>query len=71
MEESNTVETKKECSIPKSEINILNNNNGGNKQKMSLFEDINNIINNINKEFHFGSIVKENLNIIDKVINFI
>jgi hypothetical protein len=71
MEESTTVETKKECSISKSEINILNNNNGGNKQKISLLEDINNIINNIKKEFDFQSFEKEKLDIIDNVINFI
>ena len=71
MEESTTVETKKECSISKSEINILNNNNGGNKQKISLLEDINNIINNIKKEFDFQSFEKEKLDVIDNVINFI
>ena len=71
MEESTTVETKKECSNSKSEINILNNNNGGNKQKISLLEDINNIINNIKKEFDFQSFEKEKLDIIDNVINFI
>ena len=71
MEESIRAETKKECSNSKSEINILNNNNGGNKQKISLLEDINNIINNIKKEFDFQSFEKEKLDIIDNVINFI
>ena len=70
MEES-ALETKKKCSIPISEINILNNKNEDNEQNISFLEELNNIINDINKDFDFKNFEKEKLYIIEKVIKYI
>ena len=72
MEECTKAEAKKESSIPiELESNKLDNNNENNKQNKSMLEDLNSIINNINRDFDFQTFEKEALNTIEKVIRFI
>lgn len=72
MEESKILETNKICAIPiELEEKFLNNNNEGNKENKSILEELNDIINNINKDFDFQSFEKEKMHTIEKVIKFI
>lgn len=72
MEESKILETNKICTIPiELEEKFLNNNNEGNKENKSILEELNDIINNINKDFDFQSFEKEKMHTIEKVIKFI
>jgi hypothetical protein len=48
----------------------LNNSNEINEKNENLTEEINNIINNINKDFDFKSFEQEKMDIIEKVIKF-
>jgi hypothetical protein len=53
-----------------SNSNYLNNSNEANQKNENLTEEINNIINNINKDFDFKSFEQEKMDIIEKVIKF-
>ena len=50
--------------------NYLNNSNETNQKNENLTEEINNIINNINKDFDFKNFEQEKMDIIEKVIKF-
>ena len=71
MEDSTSEEKKKDTTTENvSNSNHLNNSNEINEKNENLTEEINNIINNINKDFDFKSFEQEKMDIIEKVIKF-
>ena len=71
MEDSTSEEKKKDTMTENvSNSNYLNNSNEANQKNENLTEEINNIINNINKDFDFKSFEQEKMDIIEKVIKF-
>jgi hypothetical protein len=71
MEDSTSEEKKKDTTTENvSNSNYLNNSNEINEKNENLTEEINNIINNINKDFDFKSFEQEKMDIIEKVIKF-
>jgi hypothetical protein len=71
MEDSTSEEKKKDTTKENlSNSNHLNNSNKINEKNENLTEEINNIINNINKDFDFKSFEQEKMDIIEKVIKF-
>ena len=71
MEDSTSEEKKKDITTENvSNSNYLNNNNDINEKNENLTEEINNIINNINKDFDFKSFEQEKMDTIEKVIKF-
>lgn len=71
MEDSTSEEKKKDTMTENvSNSNYLNNSNEANQKNENLTEEINNIINNINKDFDFKNFEQEKMDIIEKVIKF-
>ena len=71
MEDSTSEEKKKDTMTENvSNSNYLNNSNKTNQKNENLTEEINNIINNINKDFDFKNFEQEKMDIIEKVIKF-
>ena len=71
MEDSTSEEKKKDTTKENlSNSNHLNNSNEINEKNENLTEEINNIINNINKDFDFKNFEQEKMDIIEKVIKF-
>ena len=71
MEDSTSEEKKKDTTTENvSNSNYLNNSNEINEKNENLTEEINNIINNINKDFDFKNFEQEKMDIIEKVIKF-
>ena len=71
MEDSISEEKKKDTMTENvSNSNYLNNSNETNQKNENLTEEINNIINNINKDFDFKNFEQEKMDIIEKVIKF-
>ena len=71
MEDSTSEEKKKDTMTENvSNSNYLNNSNETNQKNENLTEEINNIINNINKDFDFKNFEQEKMDIIEKVIKF-